>query len=457
MYRRGNQYYIICLLTTLGLAVCNVLMVQSDAVAFMILASTAILIYKPEYLVPQMFLTFLLPDSCMVFAITAQRFYTLIFLTVMWVRVLKRRSSRVSSRIQVILLLLMFYIFLQTVRLHSITIDFIILFMNIFVAYFMPFLNEDHIREIMSIILSGCFVTILMLLYNYLFTAEVNEITSAFLLMGDTNENRVGMAIQQTGAALFSMGIIYHMYKNRKMTVLCFISALLTFILLLADGSRSALVGLVAACAVGVPYFIRGADKNVRKRICRFSVILALLLVSYICFMIFIGVNSNIAYRYDFKRLIMTGGTHRAEIWLALWKSVMSEYPLYGVGFSAQEIIRILRESGLKFSGTHNLILDILFKMGPMGLTVFIILCAGVYMKGRKSLIQGNYCMLFPMLLLVGFIFNGVGENIFYERGLWLAIGICLWMTKGTGASNRICNMEYEIDQKMDSVNQWGV
>ena len=457
MYKKGNLYYVICLLTTLSLAAGNVLMFKSNVIAFIILASTAFLIYRPEYLVPQMFLTFLLPDSCMVFAISAQRFYTVTFLTVMWIRLLKRRSFGVISKIQVILLLMMLYILLQTIRLNTITVDFNILFMNMFVAYFMPLLNTDHIRDVMSIILQGCFLSILMLLYNYLFTAEVNEITSAFFLIADTNENRVGMALQQIGAAVFSMGIIYYMYRNRKMTVLCFMLALLTFILLLADGSRSALVGLAAACGVGVLYFIRGKDADVKKRMSRLAVIVIVLSVSYICFIIFIGVNGNIAYRYDFKRLIMTGGTHRLEIWTALWRTVMREYPLYGIGFSAQEIIRILRENGLKFSGTHNLILDILFKLGPIGLTVFILLCASVYIKGRKRLIQGNYALLFPLLLFVGFIFNGVGENIFYERGLWMAIGICLWMSKGTGISDRMPDMAYETGQGTGRVNQWGV
>ena len=209
-------------------------------------------------------------------------------------------------------------------------------------------------------------------------------------------------------------------------------------VLLVATGSRGALVSLVSGSAVGAFILRRYVDIRQVARIA--AVVLGFFLV---VFVIFLTLNPEFLLERFEKTTssnIYVASSGRLEIWMAAML-IMLEWPwsfLVGNGWNS------FNSSGI-WKSAHSEYVDRFYELGVIGLLLFIWLLYQVTTRARRRLATAD-----PELrrILIGYVFSMsiVVVNIFFATlpDPWTIIWVITGLIMGLQASPAIDSAEIE-------------
>src|SRR5699024_5371435 len=99
-------------------------------------------------------------------------------------------------------------------------------------------------------------------------------------------------------------------------------------------------------------------------------------------------------------------------------------YPIWGVGLGVDNTIVALSGYGLSNNvGIHNMYITLLIQTGIVGAVVFLIIIFSHTVKAIRY-IRFTNTMFLPALMLMAALINGIGEEVYAERFIWMAIGM---------------------------------
>jgi O-antigen ligase len=202
---------------------------------------------------------------------------------------------------------------------------------------------------------------------------------------------------------LMILPMILYFQRNNK--YLQFLLLVITFIVLIKTGSRSALL----AYGLVIIFFIFYKYNYVRTTFLNniFIIILTLVLTLFIIDLAKIIIQTDLVSQFlGNSRLAYTGDNHRYEIWMNainLWKENM----ITGVGMGVKFHNETHQDSALGF---HNTFLNILTTGGIIGLILFIYLLV-LFIKNNSN---NNEVSKYKMLQLVVFVSLSYSATTFF-------------------------------------------
>lgn len=381
-------------------------------------------INSPEYLIPSVFVAAYLDLDCFILGnLTASRYLILLFILFVCIRIFTIGEGHINRNLFLYMgIFLLFIIISSALSYSGITGGVITMVLNILFVIVAGELLVNDVAEIFDILQIGAFEIIVFLFINYFTGAEINS-NGSYSLMSGTNNNEVGMALAQIGAIFISSYIIANKKSNRIKKIIQIIGVILSFCLLLLTGSRSATFGLGVAIVISMIYDAFTNKRSIRRSVGTiFSVVLVFAFGFY-----FIQGNETLLSRFTLEAVSESSGTGRFEIWEKVWEEVIVKHPLFGGGYGEENIKRMLNLNGINHSGTHNILIDMLANMGFVG-TLYIFGGLIWLIRTSKDRLKGCPYLFCALVMLFAGIGNGVGENIFSERFLWLDIGMLICM-----------------------------
>ena len=455
------------------------------------------LLIVPEYLLLPMFTAVLLDNNCSILpGVTASRYFTLLFLAAQGITVLVRERPKQLVRSFYYPVLLVLYLFVSAALVgHCFSLDVLTLGMNIALVALMGSLSGKHCADVWRLLPWSAAAAISYMLFCLNFR-EVEVINGRYWFLGATNVNDIGMVLAQI-AMVFFTGMAYWSVGRRGewKSFGCFAGYVLSLYLLVLTGSRSALLGLVVGCAVlSVLLLLRSEKGKLRYRqtanlavTCCLSAVLCLTapqLQQHVEFWRYDashpaepiediqpetpntpvdpeqpGAPSEIDPEQpeepmplpptreetaeqlqentdSFWRRMNPFSAYwgksagRTEIWNILMEYSIKPHPLVGTGYGSAA--GVLHAHGDSHSGAHNILIAVLSDLGLIGLLLHAVpLCRILCRLLRRK----EPAALLPLGMLVTALVNGIGENIYTERFLWVAVGLALWLLNCTASS----------------------
>lgn len=437
------------------------------------------LLAAPEYLLVPLLSAVLLDNNCNLLpGLTASRYFTMLFLAVEGLSVLLREKPGQWVRRFAYPVLLILYVLVSAVFVgHCFSLDVFTFGMNIALAVLMAALPSQRRERLWRLLPWSCAAAVSYMLFCLNFH-EVEIDSGRYWFLGATNVNGIGMVLAQTAILFFAaMAAQPETRKGEWTAVGCFAGYVVSLYLLILTGARSALLGLVAGCAVlGILLLLRSERGRGRRRqtanlavTCCLSAVLCLTAPQ---------LQQRVAlWQYDaahptppveeaqpdqpetpeappednpaqpehpsreetvaqlqentdsFWRRMNPFNAHwggsagRAGIWQILIEHSIKPHPLTGSGFGSA--CDILQANGGHPIGAHNLLIGLLSDMGLIGLLLFGIPMAGLLCRLLR---RKDPAALLPLGMIVTGLITGVGENIYTERFLWYAAGLAMWL-----------------------------
>ena len=253
--------------------------------------------------------------------------------------------------------------------------------------------------------------------------------TARFSISPDVNYNTFGMAMGQL-SIVFSTQYFIISERKGKRYLLLWLAALL---LVLLSGSRSALLG-----ALGATLVVQIVYNYYNKRAIRFLLITLIagtvVVLLALPLLKFLGMDLS---RFNYQDVVDSGGSNRIELWNTLIPYITRNYLEHGVGpghyCTSQVIYKLLR---LRYSHSHNLLLEALCELGIGGCAVFLVLLVATVNRGIR-VARNNLSMFVPLGCFVGLLINGIGEAYFCDMILWILMGIIFSFEKGTSKKEK--------------------
>lgn len=433
------------------------------------------LLAAPEYLLVPLLSAVLLDNNCNLLpGLTASRYFTMLFLAVEGLSVLLREKPGQWVRRFAYPVLLILYVLVSAVFVgHCFSLDVFTFGMNIALAVLMAALPSQRRERLWRLLPWSCAAAVSYMLFCLNFH-EVEIDSGRYWFLGATNVNGIGMVLAQTAILFFAaMAAQPETRKGEWKAVGCFAGYVVSLYLLILTGARSALLGLVAGCAVlGILLLLRSERGRGRRRqtanlavTCCLSAVLCLTAPQ---------LQQRVAlWQYDaahptppveevqpdqtetpedtpaqpehpsreetvaqlqentdsFWRRMNPFNAHwggsagRAGIWQILIEHSIKPHPLTGSGFGSA--CDILQANGGHPIGAHNLLIGLLSDMGLIGLLLFGIPMAGLLCRLLR---RKDPAALLPLGMIVTGLITGVGENVYTERFLWYAAGLAMWL-----------------------------
>ena len=468
------------------------------------------LLAAPEYLLVPLLSAVLLDNNCNLLpGLTASRYLTMLFLAVEGLSVLLREKPGQWVRRFAYPVLLILYVLVSAVFVgHCFSLDVFTFGMNIALAVLMAALPSQRRERLWRLLPWSCAAAVSYMLFCLNFH-EVEIDSGRYWFLGATNVNGIGMVLAQTAILFFAaMAAQPETRKGEWKAVGCFAGYVVSLYLLILTGARSALLGLVAGCAVlGILLLLRSERGRGRRRqtanlavTCCLSAVLCLTAPQ---------LQQRVAlWQYDaahptppveevqpdqtetpedtsaqpetpeappedtpaqpehpsreetvaqlqentdsFWRRMNPFNAHwggsagRAGIWQILIEHSIKPHPLTGSGFGSAG--NVLQTNGSCTSGAHNLLIAILSDLGLIGLLLF-----GVPLVRFlcRLLRRKDPAALLPLGMIVTALITGVGENIYTERFLWYAAGLALWLLCDTAQET---NAPQAVKERTDPI-----
>jgi len=128
--------------------------------------------------------------------------------------------------------------------------------------------------------------------------------------------------------------------------------------------------------------------------------------------------------RLNILRIIESGGSGRVAMILAEIKYIIPQNLWFGVGIGTTSEVAALEPyfPYTPYSAT-NIVFSMLTQVGILGTVAFL----SYFIIIIRRVIKFRYfygVILIPGLMFVSALFQGIGENVFYERYLWNTIAI---------------------------------
>ena len=205
------------------------------------------------------------------------------------------------------------------------------------------------------------------------------------------NSNGLGMAVVQLAVIIIALMYFKDIQQSNLINILIVGGCI--FIIMLT-GSRTSLIAILGAITVLFVYYG------------------------------FFNKDNRIKIQYILIPVVL--------IWLVLYalENVFPNYPIWGVGLGVENTIAALSGYGLPNNvGIHNMYITLLIQVGIVGAVVFLfIICK--YTINALRYIRFTNTMFLPALMLVSAWINGIGEEVYAERFVWMAIGMVYVLQK---------------------------
>ncbi|MDM0539755.1 O-antigen ligase family protein [Clostridium perfringens] len=231
------------------------------------------------------------------------------------------------------------------------------------------------------------------------------------------NHNSFGNSVSQL-AVILSTKVLLSNGKNIYYRVVWIIS----FITTLMSGSRNALLGAVIVTVL-IYIYKRKIQGKVISGVIKFIIITSIIIFIAIILMPKFGIDLS---RYNYVKLISSGGTNRTELWKALVPVIIEKYNMFGYGpghgCSKEIILPLINRA---YAHTHNTFIECWGELGLVGLTPFLWLVIYTIKKSIKDSIKYPnrvlFCFLFIEVLIIG-----MSESLFEKIWLWMLIAFIL-------------------------------
>lgn len=416
--KKSYKFYISFL--TLILVIINGTVFRSSVLGLLSAFFGLFLFLDPQYLIPIVFASGALNASSFIFGnFTASRYFALLFIFAGIVKAFGQK--KVKYLIFMYLIGYGSYCAVSAVASSNGASESVLtLLINVMTAMFIMFVPYDKMNDVFKLLFICGMLMIAAMIVIYLrgdYTVSVNR----YELVEDVNNNSVAISISQTAILLLgTIFVIKDLNKFLKYLAIAFVAAgaFIVFIL----GSRSGFGGVAAAIAVGMFMYIRISPSKTRS----IAIILTVIVVIILIVPIILSFFPELMDRFTFSNIEETGGSGRFDIWGTVFKEVILKYPIFGVGFGGHNIRDILFANEVYHGGTHNMYLDIFAQLGLVGGLYFFV---GLFYLMIKDYVwaRRNRAFVIPLLLLVGLLINGFGENIHASRPFWFAVMLSVW------------------------------
>lgn len=208
----------------------------------------------------------------------------------------------------------------------------------------------------------------------------------------------------------------------KKMESIVFkISMLLSFILLILSGSRTALMAFMIAYFITL--FIKAKRENkLTNSISKIMIVgICLLFLMYFIISVF-GLDIN---RYNYREVIASGGTNRAAIYETLIPYIFNNnYYIYGYGpghDTSREILLglVYRD----YAHSHNTFLEAFGELGIVGLILTVLFVMGAIKRISHYCVKNTKTYVL-LGVFISILVNSMGESYFCYAVFWLVLSM---------------------------------
>ena len=404
---------------------------KNGVLGLLAIAFSLIFILKPVYILPPLFVASLLGEYFVAFnGIGLSRIFVLVFIVGSILTAVKERTKFNPKHVVMCLALCLFNIVSSATSITGTLEPAITMDLNILVLFFMYYTDVKDIKIYIKT-MSLCLI-ILSLYTTYMVVwgsgmTVMDRGVSRIVLNELVNPNQLGLALAQIGAFLFGLIIVI---KGKYHKALLFSVLMITTVNLILTGSRSSAVAVIVSILIVVLINLckRG---NASKKL----IIIIVLLILPCIYLILANSGLEVMTRYSVDSVTEYGGTGRLQIWDAILRYIVPENPLFGVGFGGANVIAAL-EPYIGFNhGTHNILVTMLAQLGVIGAFIYI----AFFIKSTAIIVK-NYMTIdylaMPLTMILAAFVNGIGEDIFSSRFLWIDIGLAFMIIRYSMANH---------------------
>lgn len=414
--RTVDVYEVFC--TLLVIATCFLGSSKNTILSLAVVTGFAAYILKPAYLVGPIFFMTIFDDYLVAFSGQSFSRFCVIFFcigVILKMLIYQQRTKHVGEMAMAVIMLLL-GILLSVVSVFGYTsfpISYVFnLILFICMMNFIPKNNDIVIKQLYKYTLFGIIFIAVLVAQNGTNVLLGTRLTIA----SDVNANQLAMGMTQMTAV-----VIAHLITNKKKIIDYFLIFILIAGLFLT-GSRT---GLIAAllCIITVYIVIIWRTSSSKKKVKSITTIVSL--GAIICFLYFFLVEKvpDLMYRFTYENIVATGGTNRIDVWTALLTRALPGHYLFGIGFDPLNAYYAVQSINGIGHGSHNLIVEVLTKTGILGMGIYLAFFLKLLRKLMKNFRQYSE-LLFPFAIIIGILFNGIGEDMLTTRFLWFGVGV---------------------------------
>ncbi|MDU4789070.1 MAG: O-antigen ligase family protein [Clostridium sp.] len=260
------------------------------------------------------------------------------------------------------------------------------------------------------------------LLWLYAIIITLNPVVDSakrLSLSENVNGNTFAMSCAISVCVVF---LDYYMLRGKKLCFIKILTLILGLILILLSGSRTALMATVLSCAI---IMIIKAKREKRLEGTIFKLAILGIFVIAALYVVATVMNLDIS-RYNYIKVIQSGGTNRATIYQKLIPFIFdNQYYIYGYGpghdCTRQILLSLVNRN---YAHSHNTFLEAFGELGGIGLVLTVICTITSFRRISNSCIdeKSNYIM-FGILLCI--LISSVGESYFCYAVYWIILLIC--------------------------------
>lgn len=389
---------------------------------FILIGGVSFLVLKPIYIIPVYFISslsgsfFVAPEGLG----SVSRYLSVILILSLLINAIRNKSLGKKSVLNDILIaiLIIFNFISSATSITASFSSFFVMLQNLLVLYLFSKFYTKKVDVIFNILFISFLITFgLILLELYFQGFNFYAIQGRLSINEDVNENRFGMMLVQIGV-ISLLPLFLDKYSKIKKLL-----SLLTFpiilILIILTGSRTSFLAVLLT--VFIVYFFIYKNFN-------FGKLFIFFLFSFFFFYVwdFLVENIPFMYRFSINTATETGGFENRFYSISLlFKNVIPEHLLFGIGLGGENTLVALHKYGYNLKPAHNIIIDTITQIGLVGFLLYFILFFKIIKKLVKC-IKINYIMYMPVLIIIAAFLNGIGETLFFEKFLWngLALGV---------------------------------
>lgn len=391
------------------ICVCLLLMAITGKSLFLYAAIgiSILLLHKPEIVFAAYFVSSLSVGYFSAGTLGAARFLSVVLivsLIIQWRKFDKISPLLLFLEVLIILYSLFSCLFSVTGEVYS----FMIMMQSLLVAFLLQRSVTIDSESLIHIVILNSLVVILVLF--------IHMLQDTAIVLGDrysgtegVNANKFAMMCTQLGAVMLCA---FGFLRNKILKIVCVVAFGLSIAMIVLSGSRSALIGLVAATVLFVVIQGAGVKKTVLS-------ILMIVVVAYIMASYLFTIDSPVINRFDAEVVLEGKGTSRLDFAQIIIDEVISTHLLFGVGMGGQNIMAL----GIP-KQAHNIIIDPLSQLGLIGFILYLCFIIPIIVKSFRVR-KKNTLVFLPLTLFVAGLFNGIGEVVFYEKFFWNSIAMC--------------------------------
>ena len=201
------------------------------------------------------------------------------------------------------------------------------------------------------------------------------------------------------------------------------IAMMMSFILLILTGSRTALMAFILAYSVTL--FIKARrEHRIHGYVSKFVISVIVLLAIVYAVVSMFGLDIS---RYDYVTAVAGGGTNRAAIYEKLIPYIINnDYYIWGYGPGHDTTKGILQTLVYRsYSHSHNTFLEAFGELGVVGLilTVLYVITALKKISQYCKLNSNGYVL---MVIIISMLVNSMGESYFCYAVFWLMLNMII-------------------------------